>query len=242
MDCLEFRRLLGTDPRVASAAARAHLETCPRCRDAYARAHAFEGRLAQALSVPVPEGLADRVLLNQLTGERQRRATGFRYGWIALAAAASLAIAIGIVQRQRAGAASIPDLVVEHVNGEEKPMLALRTPVPSAEVQSAFTDRGVHLASVPDGISYVAECPVGDYRTVHMVMPRDNQAVSVLYFPGYRVAAAQEFTRGTQHGREVRIADGTLVMLAENASAFDALEHTWRDALEGPAQTAAGSR
>lgn len=242
MDCLEFRRLLGTDPRVAGAAARAHLETCPRCRDAYARAHAFEGRLTQALSVPVPEGLADRVLLNQLTGERQRRATGFRYGWIALAAAASLAIAIGVVQRQRAGAASIPDLVVEHVNGEEKPMLALRTPVPSAEVQSAFTDRGVHLASVPDDISYVAECPVGAYPTVHMVMPRDNQPISVLYFPSYRVAAAQEFTRGTQHGREVRIADGTLVMLAENASAFDALEHTWRDALEGPAQTAAGSR
>jgi hypothetical protein len=75
-----------------------------------------------------------------------------------------------------------------------------------------------------------------------MVMPRDNEPVSVLYFPSYRVAAAQEFTRGTQHGREVRIADGTLIMLAENASAFDALEHTWRDALEGPAQTAAGSR
>ncbi|MGH8172776.1 MAG: DUF3379 family protein, partial [Rhodanobacteraceae bacterium] len=70
MDCLEFRRLLGSDPRVASAAARAHLETCPRCRDAYARAHAFEGRLSQALSVPVPEGLADRILLHQLTGER----------------------------------------------------------------------------------------------------------------------------------------------------------------------------
>jgi hypothetical protein len=242
MDCLEFRRLLGTDPRVASVEARAHLETCARCRDAYARAHAFEGRLAQALSVPVPEGLADRVLLNQLTGERQRRANGYRYGWIALAAAASLAIAIGIVQRQRAGTASIPDLVVEHVNGEEKPMLALRTPVPSAEVQGAFADRGVHLASVPEGVSYVAECPVGAYQTVHMVMPRDNEPVSVLYFPSYRVAAAQEFTRGTQHGREVRIAGGTLVLLAENASAFDALEHTWRDALEGPAQTAAGSR
>jgi len=242
MDCLEFRRLLGTDPRIAGAAAREHLESCPRCRDAYARAHAFEGRLSQALAVPVPEGLADRVLLNQLTGERQRRATGFRYGWIALAAAASLALAIGLVQRQRASAASIPDLVVAHVNGEEKPMLALRTPVASGEVKDAFTNRGVHLASVPEGVSYVAECPVGKYPTVHMVMPRDNQPVSVLYFPNYRVAAAQDFTRGTQHGREVRVADGTLVMLAENTAEFDALEHTWRNALEGPAQTAAGSR
>lgn len=242
MDCLEFRRLLGTDPRIADAAARAHLESCARCRDAYARAHAFEGRLSQALSVPVPEGLADRVLLHQLTGERQRRATGFRYGWVALAAAASLALAVGLVMRQRAAAASIPDLVVAHVNGEEKPMLALRTPVASSEVKDAFSDRGVRLASVPEGVSYVAECGVGKYPTVHMVMPRNDQPVSVLYFPNYRVAAAQDFTRGTQQGREVRVANGTLVMLADDASAFDALEHTWRDALEGPAQTAAGSR
>ena len=98
MDCLEFRRLLGSDPRVADAAARAHLETCPRCQDAYARAQAFEARIAQAMAVAVPEGLADRILLNQLTNERQRRASGFRYGWIALAAAASLAIAVGIVR------------------------------------------------------------------------------------------------------------------------------------------------
>ncbi|MGH8173792.1 MAG: DUF3379 family protein, partial [Rhodanobacteraceae bacterium] len=168
--------------------------------------------------------------------------TGFRYGWIALAAAASLAIAVGLVTRQRAAAASIPDLVVAHVNGEEKPMLALRTPVPSAEVKGAFADRGIQLASIPVDVSYVAECPVGDYRTVHMVMPRDNEGVSVLYFPDYRVPSAREFSRGTQHGREVRIGGGTLVMLAENAAVFDALEHTWRDALEGPVQSAAGSR
>ena len=34
---------------------------------------------------------------------------------------------------------------------------------------------------------------------------------------------------------------GTLVMVAENASSFDALEHVWRDAIEGPADIAAGS-
>lgn len=242
MDCLEFRRLLGSDPRVASVAARAHLESCPRCRDAYARAHAFEGRLSQALSVPVPEGLADRILLHQLTGERQRRRTGFRYGWVALAAAASLALVVGLVVRQRTAAASMPDLVVAHVTGEEKGALALRTPLPSGEVQSAFADRGIRLASVPDDVSYVAECPVGGHPTVHMVMPRDDEPVSVLYFPNYRAARAGDFSRGTLHGREVRVADGTLVMVAENTAPFDALEHSWRDALEGPAKTAAGSR
>ena len=43
-------------------------------------------------------------------------------------------------------------------------------------------------------------------------------------------------------GREVPIANGTLVLAAQTDNRFDAVEHTWRDAIEGPAQVAAGSR
>jgi uncharacterized protein DUF3379 len=244
MDCLEFRRLIGSDPRVADAAARAHLEACPRCQDALARAHAFDAQIAQALAVAVPEGLADRLLLTQLTSERRRRATGLRYGWVALAAAAALVIAIGLVRRETTNGIgrTLPDLVIEHVTGEERDALKLRDPVPSDQVNRAFADRGVHLASVPAGISYVHKCPVGDYRTVHMVMPRDDDPVTVIYVTRYHAPGVTNFERGALRGREVPISDGTLVMLAESPKGFDSIEHVWRDALQGPAETAAGSR
>jgi hypothetical protein len=243
MDCLELRRQLGTDPRLPDPAARAHLEACPGCRDAHARAHAFDARIAQALAVGVPEGFADRVLLAQLTAERQRPAgRGFRYGWIALAAAAALVVAIGVMRRPGSVGPSLPDLVVAHVTGEEREALDLRAPLPSAEVSRAFADRGVTLASVPPDVSYVQKCPVGGYKTVHMVMPRDNEAVSVIYVTKYRAKGVTTFERQGLHGREVPIADGTLVMVAVNTAPFDGLEHAWRDALQGPAQTAAGSR
>ncbi|HEX5122280.1 MAG TPA: DUF3379 family protein [Rhodanobacteraceae bacterium] len=242
MDCLELRRQLGTDPRLPDPAARAHLEACPGCRDAHSRAQAFDARIAQALAVGVPEGFADRVLLAQLTAERQKPAgRGFRYGWVALAAAAALVVAIGLARRESVGT-SMPDLAVAHVNGGEKPALDLRTPVPSADVAKAFADRGVTLASVPPDVSYVQKCPVGGYKSVHMVMPRDNEGVGVLYIVKYRAPGVTNFERGGVHGREVPIADGTLVMVAPNTAPFDSLEHAWRDALQGPAQTAAGSR
>jgi len=241
MDCLEFRRLLGSEPRITDAAARAHLEQCPRCQEAYSRAQTFDARIAQAMTVALPEGFADRILLAQLTGERQRRSVGFRYGWIALAAAAALIIAVGIVRRGGGLGSSLPDLVVAHVNGEERDALQLRAPVAASAVESAFADRGVHLASVPEGISYVQKCPVASYRTVHMVMPREDQPVSVLYVTRYRAPATTNFERGSMQGREVPIADGTLVMVAANAGSFDALEHVWRNAIEGPADIAAGS-
>lgn len=243
MDCLELRRQLGTDPRLADPAARAHLDACPGCRDAYGRAQAFDARIAQALAIGVPEGFADRVLLAQLTAERQRASgRGMRYGWIALAAAATLVVAVGIARRQGVVGQSLPDLVVAHVNGEERPALELRAPVPPADVAHAFADRGVTLASVPPDVSYVQKCPVGSYKSVHMVMPRDNEAVSVLYITRYRAPGVTNFERDGLRGREVPIADGTLVMVAANTAPFDGLEHAWRDALQGPAQTAAGSR
>ena len=241
MDCLEFRRLLGIDPRLGARAAREHLDSCPFCADAHGRAQAFEVRLTSALSMPVPEGLADRILLAQLTGERQRQRTSWhRGGWIALAAAASLVVAIGLVRSQRPVAAALSDLVAAHVTGpDERDALKRQAALPESMVRHAFADRGIELASVPAGVSYVSECPVGPYRTVHMVMPRDGEPVSVVYVTRHRVTGSEDFQRDGLKGREVPIADGTLVMLAPNSDSFGALEHSWRAALEGPPKLAA---
>lgn len=235
MDCLEFRRLLGSDPHVGDRAAREHLQGCPFCADAYARAQAFEARLSAALNVAVPDGLADRILLAQLTGERRRRsASRARLGWMALAAAASVALAVGLWGRQ-ATTAPLSQLVAEHVTGpHERDALSRTAPLPQGEVRKAFADRGVELAAVPDGIAYVSECPVGDYRTVHMVMPRGGEPVSVVYVVRHRVPTAADFERDGLRGREVPIRDGTLVLLAKDAGSFAALERAWQAAIEGP--------
>lgn len=242
MDCLEFRRLIGSEPRVTDPAARAHLEACAGCRDAYARAQALDARIAGALAIAVPEGLADRLLLAQLTETRQRQRRGFRYGWLGLAVAAALVVAVGVAyfRRESIGPA-LPDLVIAHVDGHERDSLKLRAPVPSADVDRAFADRGVALKSVPEGISYVHKCPVGGLPTVHMVMPVDDKPVGVVYVTNYRAPGVSNFERVGWEGREVPIADGTLVMVGPSASGFDRIEHEWRDAILGPAETAAGS-
>ena len=241
MDCLEFRRLLGSEPHVVRRAAREHLRNCVHCADATARAQAFEARLAESMAIPVPDGLADRILLAQLTGTRQQRRSGVRRGaWVALAAAASFALAIGVVRYQHASD-PLADLVLAHIDGAEKAALQLRTPIAAAAVEHAFADRGVHLAWVPPDISYVHECPIGKYRAVHMVMPEQGSPVSVLYVADHPKGRSIEFRRDGMHGREVPIAKGTLVLVARSDARFDAIEHSWHDAIEGPAQVAAGS-
>jgi hypothetical protein len=246
MDCLEFRRQLGTDPRVLDRAAREHVDNCAFCADAHARAQAFETRLASAMSMPVPDGLADRILLAQLTGERQRQRGGrSRVAWIALAAAACAALALGVSRYLQAPApgAALSDLVAAHVTGpEERDALLMHDPLPADTVRHAFADRGVTLASVPSNVAYVSECGIGKYRSVHMVMPENGAPVSVVYVVQQRAAASQDFRRNGLAGREVPMAQGTLVMLAQDSGRFDALEHTWRNAIEGSPDIAAGSR
>jgi len=241
MDCLEFRRLLGSDPRVSDRAAREHLEGCPFCADAHARAQAFENRLADALAVPVPDGLAERILLAQLTAaRRQARDRRRRAGWIALAAAACLVLAIGVVRHARPPV-GLADLVVQHVTGKEHGALRLTAVVPAAEIEQAFADRGVRLASVPRDVSYVHECPVGAYRSVHMVMPENGAPVSVLYIVDHRAKGAATFQRDHLQAREVPVANGTLVLVAPSTERFDAIERTWREAIEGPPRAVVAS-
>ena len=168
MDCLEFRRLLGSDPRVADPAARAHLETCPRCQDAFARAQAFEAHIAGALAVAVPEGLADRLLLAQLTAERQRR-RGFRYGWIALAAAAALVVAVGLARREGTFASSLPDLVVAQQVGTAVADVAHRQPVTVEQRDRGRRTRAGEAGLVVDQVPDPLRGPVD--RTGHLLEP-----------------------------------------------------------------------
>ena len=242
MDCLEFRRRLGSEPQVVDTEAREHLAICAPCAAATADAQAFEARLSAALSVALPAGLADRILAAQRAGAVEPLRTRRRLPWLAFAAAAGLLLAFGIVRYERASP-SLTDLVAAHVTApEEHGALALQTPVPMAEIERAFADRGVTLADVPPPVVYVSECGIGHWRSVHMVSAGADGPVSVVYITRERAPASTDFRRYGLVARAVPVADGTLYMLAQSDRRFDALEHAWRNALEGLPKVAAGSQ
>jgi hypothetical protein len=240
MDCLEFRRLLGSDPHVGAADARAHMATCSDCAALAADAQAFEARLSAALAVPVPEGLAGRILAARPEATVEPFQPRRRLAWIALAAAASVLLAVGVARHRQS--TSLRAMVAAHVTApDEHAALAMVAPVPQAEVEQAFADRGVKLADVPPEVAYVAECGIGRWRSVHMVSAGADGPVSVVYIPRDRAEKATAFHRAGLVAREVPMGDGTLFMLAASDTRFDALEHAWRNALEGLPAVASGS-
>ncbi|HQV72205.1 MAG: DUF3379 family protein [Xanthomonadales bacterium] len=232
MNCLEFRRRLGSEPACTLDAFVAHRAECIGCAAAQSRADEFEMRLRRAVGVPLPANLADRILLAQTTTLRldvRNRRRGFSA--LILAAAASIFIAVVALNRPAAEmpvlAAMVNDHLHEHIVSAED----MRVAVPSQDVIDIFAQRGVTLAEVPAGVNYVHKCPAGPYKTVHMVMPRNGSAVSVVYVVDAPPRPRADFRRDGTFGREVPMGGGALVMLGSSREGFDAIEDAWKSAL-----------
>lgn len=227
MNCVEFRRQLAIEPQAVTADFARHRADCPRCAQAHARALVFEHALARALAIAAPAQLAESILLAQTTAERRRR-TRLR-GAAMFAAAAALVLAIGIAG-MRAEAKPLSAQAVAHLYQEEQ-VLALTAPVSADKVVRVFAERGMRLRQVPSGISFVAPCPVGKYRSVHLVMPTASGPVSVIYLVGGGTAASEEFERDGLRGRIEPLRGGTLILLAKQTGEFDRIAALWRDAI-----------
>jgi hypothetical protein len=231
MNCLAFRRQLAVDPATRDPAFRAHREECGACAEASARADGFEQSLRRALSIPVPEGLAEHVLLRQTTDQRvtARRAGP---GWLALAAAVVLSLAAGAVGYHYLAPRDLGEMSVAHLPHEPQ-ALTSRAEIPAERVREAFAHYQVALAEAPQRVNYVQNCRVGTSHAVHMVVQRDEGPVTVMFYADRKEAQRSDFRREGMAGRAVPMAQGTLVLLAAQERSFDALEAAWRESLEG---------
>ena len=239
MNCLEFRRQLNVDPHCTEVDFLRHRQDCPRCAQAYQHAQAFEAALRSALTVPVPAQLADSILLAQAT-EQHRQRLRYRRNAVALALAAMLVLAVGIGWRVTR-APPLGEAAIAHMLGAEAPMLALTAPVAPDAVRHAFAERGITLTQVPADISYVQCCPIGKFKSVHMVMPRSDGPVTVVYLVDDHGAQRSDFNHAGWLGRSVPIAHGTLVMIGHDAAQFDQVQQIWQNALS-TATAAGGTR
>lgn len=232
MNCLEFRRRLGSEPASTLDAFVAHREECPHCTAAQSRADEFEARILRAISVPAPINLADRILLAQTTEARQG-VRNRRRGWMAfsVAAAASIVVAFVALQRPTQEMPALAGMVYEHLQHHVVSAVDSDSAVPKQSIMDAFAERGVKLASVPDGINYVHKCPAGPYKTVHMVMPEHGVPVSVVYVVDKPSTQRVDFSHDGMHGREVPLGKGSLVMWAKTNADFDSIESSWNSVM-----------
>ena len=187
MNCLEFHREKLADPRRLSVHAQAHANGCASCA-AFARSvDDGERDLESALGVPVPEGLADRVLL---------RARGSRQAWRAwaLAAGVALAVTFGILSFEKFQD-RYARLAIEHVVTEPESLTTVRNA--DAEVFRALMQSSGGTLKAPLGtLRYIRLCPVEDGTGWHIVFDTPDGLATLIIVPGKTLGAVQVASAG----------------------------------------------
>jgi hypothetical protein len=189
MNCLGFRREKLADPRRLSGEAQAHMRECASCSGFAREIDEAEVRLAQAFSVRVPEGLAERILL--------ARHRAWRTHWTpwALAAGLLMALAVAWNQVQDPPAERYARRAIDHVLMEPQFLTEVQAGAPAA-LQAAVAEFGGMMNEPIPRVRLVKVCPAGDGRARHIVLETPEGLATVILVPDKRVAAAAASANG----------------------------------------------
>lgn len=215
MNCLEFHRLALANPQHPGPAALEYEAACPACARFYLDLRRQEEVLYQALSIPVPDGLADRVLL------RTRPRVIERFGplrvWLP-ALAATLALALGLVfmAPRGMGPETLAAGVIAHVR-HEPDVLAAEERVPMARLARAFDRGGGKLLEAPFQASYAGRCPLpGGGTGEHIVLDTPQGKVTLILMPSKPVSAALRLFKDGLTVSVLPAGAGSLALVAES--------------------------
>ena len=176
MNCIDFRRLVLVDPRQVSEDARAHADECAACREVLERQRESDDRLFAGLQVPVPDGLADRILV-----ARGRAPTNKRWMW---AAAATLVLASGIalVGRGLLEKDALGGEAITHVASEQQSFTTIDT-VDSGFLPAVLAEQGLKTIVNFGQVTYTRLCPMDGRVARHLVVRTADGPVTLFLMP-----------------------------------------------------------
>lgn len=218
-NCLEVRRVLGAEPQRRDSAILAHCKVCAACAAYMQDMLALDTRLDRALSIPVPDDLEARIVLDaSLKHDRRPRPLT----WLALAA--SLLLAVGIsagVWWEARTELPLAAAVIQHVkNPMESDAIVPGQPLirKVSLVEGVLDKVGVQVRGGLDDVTYARVCPFRGRLVAHLVVRGKDGPVTVLLLPHIHVNKPQHFNEEGFRGVIEPAGSGSIAILANNPS------------------------
>jgi len=179
MNCLEFRRLKLADPRHLASDARGHMSGCATCQTFSVEVGEVEEHLATALDVPVPDGLAERIILRRKTGARLGGKSGLSPRLLALAATILLTVGVMFNWSQDYTSQDYAQLAIKHVLHEPEALTKTRD-VDPAYLRTVMHNFGGTLEAPLGRVRYMTLCPVAGGTGWHIVFETEQGTLATL--------------------------------------------------------------
>lgn len=222
MQCLEFRRVAGADPRdlLHSAAAADHVATCPGCAEFLRQLRLLDARILAALRVPVPAVRVGRVTapveapvaksvaspLTTVTHVAPRR-------WYALAASIVAGVLVGTLIWVSNPRVSLAEDVLAHMGHEPEAMAATTAAADEREFAGVLERSGVRFNSGIGTVSYARSCWFRGHFVPHLVVQTDSGPVTVLLLRDEHPRSIVEFDEQGFAGRIVPAGPGSIAVI-----------------------------
>jgi hypothetical protein len=231
MNCMEFRRILLTDPGVVDPEFSDHRRRCLACADAVARSAHFERRLREAVNVDVPENLASNILLKQSFQANVEPPWWRRRRFYALAASIFLALGLTFMgldahfQQRR-----LSEEFVALINGAPYALTTTR-PVSSSEISAALEPAGLDLQGDIGDVTFAGPCIVRGKLSGHIVVQGDTAPVTVFLIREQLVAGRATIRSDHYSGIVLAQGTGTIAIVGSPGEALDKVEARVRSAI-----------
>ncbi|HKE94416.1 MAG TPA: DUF3379 family protein [Povalibacter sp.] len=223
MNCLEFRRIVGAEPRSTAPEVVAHATQCEACARYQQQMQQMDQLIHRALliDVTVPANTSAATPANEQPREiPQIRPRRHAVQW-SLAASVLLAVALVVFWAGYPRDTLAAD-AVQHALGEPDSLQRTSAVVTEEEMAEVLAHARVRLKSDMGPVSYATVCPFRGHHVPHFVVQTDAGPVTVLLLRDEKpVARARTFREGKFEGVIVPAPQGVLAVLGQQAPVKD---------------------
>ncbi|MBZ9612915.1 DUF3379 family protein [Rheinheimera maricola] len=229
MDNTELQQLLLADPFSQHPALQRALSEDANLRQFATELQQQQRELEDALQVPVPPMLAERLLQIPLQHNKTKR------NWftpLALAASIALVSVLGVQLYQGSLAADIGSHALAHVYHEHDFLQTHAQTQTLDEVNLKLADFNASLQDWQDEIIYARYCTFQGVRSLHLAIKTDSGYATVFVVPkDAELAYSAEFADALYQGLTLPRANANIVVVSNNAADLQQLPQKLADKL-----------
>lgn len=225
MDDLEFRKRVMADPqddstdiKKAILADRSKMRFQEEMRE-------FDNDLHAALKIPVPDNLAERIILNQSLNEHKEQKAHQKWYY---AMAASIMFSFGVMFQMLYSTPDVGDLgeySLSHYYHEASYFSDTdNEQMDLISVNEQLADFGLNLSKLFSSVIFAEECKFNGIRSLHMVFTAESGEQYTVFITSHddaQLPFIETFSDSKVHGKGYIIGNSDLVILSENADALD---------------------
>ncbi|MFW2372933.1 MAG: DUF3379 family protein [Gammaproteobacteria bacterium] len=224
MDDLKFRRRAFAEPDCQNKDFLHKTKESKENTELVNHLHELDQKIKQAVNINPPEGLAERLILNQTLNHYSQNKHRTR---AALSIAASVLLVFGLVLTllQTWSSNDLEQQVLTHVYDELDHLIENQNK-DTRHINHMLSSYGAELKQDIGQVNYLGSCNIANKEGVHIVLSGVKGSVTIMMLPHIKIDTEQNISDERFQGTILPAGKGSMAILGEKGEPLDQIEQT----------------